>query len=532
MPIQAQRDVNIDSPKKSTVENHRENFAKMDRSITKVNAVRQRMREENPEIFTEANDRVRETHGLTNARVTAIADEIDSSGSYELSDREYDKVKNNPNYKIDYNPKTFIGKVTAVKDQHSGEWVGNSEQSNGQSTAQINAGQVTQNEIQTSNNQTRVSELEAQLATEKSVPKKAQLRKQIAKLQEDNPIDQAAHAAATSIQNDLPEPTQAQIEAGNYKKGHIKVHGLDIAVENPRGSERRGTDPNGKKWAHTMSDHYGYFKRSIGADNENIDTYVGRNPESDQIFIVDQIDQKTGGFDEHKVMMGFNSQEEAIQAYSSNFDKGWKVGPVRVMNKDEFKSWLKDGDTKKPAGGTLTNEGTTQPQGKTEKVYTPGTNREIEVRHKVVEADDLITSNDANGAVNPNFPQHLQPRDRSRPTSIAQVHDIASNLNPKLLGENPSTASGAPIVSAEGVVESGNGRTMAIRKAYEQGKGDAYRKWLSEQGHDVSGMKNPVLVRERTTSMSDQELLDYTKESNESITLTMSPTEQGASWTA
>src|SRR5690606_12031603 len=157
---------------------------------------------------------------------------------------------------------------------------------------------------------------------------------------------------------------------------------------------------------------------------------------------------------------------------------------------------------------------------------TPGTNREIEVRHKVVEADSLITSNDANGAVNPNFPQHLQPRDRSRPTSIAQVHDIASNLNPKLLGENPSTASGAPIVSAEGVVESGNGRTMAIRKAYEQGKGEAYRKWLSEQGHDVAGMKNPVLVRERTTPMSDQELLDYTKESNESTTLTMSPTEQ------
>lgn len=361
LSIQAQSDVNIDSPQKSTVENHRENFAKMDRSIAKVNAVRQRMREENPEIFTEANDRVRETHGLTNARVTAIADEIESSGSYELSDREYDKVKNNPNYKIDYNPKTFTGKVIAVKDQHSGEWVGNREQSNGQSTAQINAGQVTQNEIQTSNNQTRVSELEAQLATEKSVPKKAQLRKQIAKLQEDNPIDQAAHAAATSIQNDLPEPTQAQIEAGNYKKGHIKVHGLDIAVENPRGSERRGTDPDGKEWAHTMSDHYGYIKSSIGADNEAIDTYIGRNPESDQVFIVDQIDQKTGGFDEHKVMMGFNSQEDAIQAYSSNFDKGWKVGPVRAMNKDEFKTWLKDGDTKKPAGGTLTNEGTTQP---------------------------------------------------------------------------------------------------------------------------------------------------------------------------
>lgn len=389
-----------------------------------------------------------------------------------------------------------------------------------------------------------IATVEQQLQAEKSVPKKMQMRKQLESLQtqrteiknidQQTKIENAAHEAASSNLNDRPEPTQAQIEAGNYKKGHIKVHGLDIAVENPRGSERRGTDPDGKEWAHTMTDHYGYIKRTTGADNEQIDTYVGRNPESDQVFIVDQIDQKTDGFDEHKVMMGFNSQEEALQAYSSNFDKGWKVGPVRAMNKDEFKTWLKDGDTKKPAGdlknnddGTLTNKGiNTAAQGKTEKVYTPGTNREIEVRHKVVEADSLTTSNDANGAVNPNFPQHLQPRDRTRPTSIAQVHDIASNLNPKLLGENPSTASGAPIVSKQGVVESGNGRTMAIRKAYETGKGESYKQWLNEQGYDVSGMKNPVLVRERTTTMNDQELRDYTRESNESTTLTMSPTEQ------
>lgn len=199
----------------------------------------------------------------------------------------------------------------------------------------------------------QIQVLEQQLAVEKSVPKKAQIRKQIAKLQKHSPIDQAAHQAATSIQNDLPEPTQAQIEAGNYKKGHIKVHGLDIAVENPRGSERRGKDPDGNEWAHTMSDHYGYFKRTIGSDKENIDTYVGRNPESEQVFIVDQLDQQTDGFDEHKVMLGFNSQDEAVKAYSSNFDKGWKVGPVHTMTKDEFKTWLKEGDTTKPAGESI-----------------------------------------------------------------------------------------------------------------------------------------------------------------------------------
>lgn len=165
-------------------------------------------------------------------------------------------------------------------------------------------------------------------------------------------IDENAHQAATSSQNNTPEPTQAQIEAGNYKKGHIKVHGLDISIENPKGSERRGTDPNGKEWAHTMSDHYGYIKRTVGADSEQIDTYVGVNPDSDQVFIVDQIDQETGNFDEHKVMLGFDSQEDAIKSYQSNFDKGWKVGQIRTMTMEQFKDWLKNGDTSKPSSET------------------------------------------------------------------------------------------------------------------------------------------------------------------------------------
>lgn len=165
----------------------------------------------------------------------------------------------------------------------------------------------------------------------------------------DSHINDSAHEAATSPLNNLPEPTAAQIEAGNYKKGHIKVQGLDISIENPKGSERRGTDPNGKEWAHRMSDHYGYIKRTKGADNEHIDTYIGNNPDSNQVFIVDQLDQESGNFDEHKVMLGFNNQEEATTAYKSNFDKGWKVGPIKSMSMDEFQSWLKDGDTSKPA---------------------------------------------------------------------------------------------------------------------------------------------------------------------------------------
>ena len=143
------------------------------------------------------------------------------------------------------------------------------------------------------------------------------------------------------------EPTQAQKESGNYQKGHIKVHGLDIAIENPRGAERSGTRSDGTEWRHAMSDHYGYIKRTTGADGEHVDVYVGQKPESDKVFVVDQVNAK-GDFDEHKVMLGFDSKKQATDAYASNFDKGWKVGKVTEMSIDQFKDWLKTGDTTKP----------------------------------------------------------------------------------------------------------------------------------------------------------------------------------------
>jgi hypothetical protein len=88
-------------------------------------------------------------------------------------------------------------------------------------------------------------------------------------------LDAQAHEAAPSPLNDRPEPTDAQKEAGNYKKGHVKFAGLDISIENPQGSERRGKRPDGTEWAHEMSNHYGYIKRTTGADDEQVDVYVG-----------------------------------------------------------------------------------------------------------------------------------------------------------------------------------------------------------------------------------------------------------------
>ena len=162
-------------------------------------------------------------------------------------------------------------------------------------------------------------------------------------------IDLAAHEAATSPTNELTEPTEAQKEANNYKLGRLEFEGLKIGIENPQGSKRSGIDPNGQEWSVDMQHHYGDITGTKGADGDAIDVFIKPDPKAGKpVFIVDQVDPSTGKFDEHKVMMGFDTVEEAEQAYFSNYDKGWKgLGNISPVNVDEFKQWTK-GDTTKP----------------------------------------------------------------------------------------------------------------------------------------------------------------------------------------
>ncbi len=160
-------------------------------------------------------------------------------------------------------------------------------------------------------------------------------------------VDAGANEAATSPTNDLPEPTDAQREAGNFKVGRIKVAGLDISVEYPKGSERVGRSPDGKEWRRAMKAHYGYVRRTEGADGEQADVYVGAAPDAPMAFVIDQVKQD-GGFDETKSMLGFKSQEAARRAYLSHYPKGWKIGGITPVPVEEFKAWLKDGDMTRP----------------------------------------------------------------------------------------------------------------------------------------------------------------------------------------
>ena len=135
-------------------------------------------------------------------------------------------------------------------------------------------------------------------------------------------------------------PTEAQKEAGNYKKGHIKIDGLDITIEQPKGSIRRGTDANGKQWESEMHNTYGYIRGTESVDGDHIDIFLSDNPTEGKVFVVDQVN-KDGSFDEHKVMYGFSDVESARQAYLSNYEEGWQgLGNITEVSKEEFKKWI------------------------------------------------------------------------------------------------------------------------------------------------------------------------------------------------
>lgn len=147
-------------------------------------------------------------------------------------------------------------------------------------------------------------------------------------------------------------PTEAQKEAGNYKKDHGRIHGLDIAIENRKGSKRSGTDKGGKPWSVTMPAHYGYIKGTEGADGDHVDCYLGPHLDSDRVFVINQLNADTGAFDEHKCMLGFRSADEAKFTYRRGFSGGkgdQRLGSMKEMSIDQFKAWLKDGSQKKPA---------------------------------------------------------------------------------------------------------------------------------------------------------------------------------------
>ena len=137
------------------------------------------------------------------------------------------------------------------------------------------------------------------------------------------------------------EPTEAQKKAGNYKMEHLRRGGYNISIENPKGSVRRGTDENGVKWENEMPYDYGYIRGTKGKDGDHIDIFLGPIEDPLEVYVVDQINPKTGKFDESKVMFGFASIDEARRAYEAAYDKDWKgLDKITATTKETFDAWI------------------------------------------------------------------------------------------------------------------------------------------------------------------------------------------------
>lgn len=158
----------------------------------------------------------------------------------------------------------------------------------------------------------------------------------------EQPLSAKIEAASAEVNTD---PTEAQKEAGNYKKGHVQVGTFDITIEQPQGSVRKGTGADGKQWESKMNNTYGYIRGAVGVDGDHIDVFLSNDIDGwngRKVFVVDQYNPD-GSFDEHKVMLGFNDVDDAKSDYLANYESGWENGrriDVSTVNLEDFEKWI------------------------------------------------------------------------------------------------------------------------------------------------------------------------------------------------
>ena len=237
-------------------------------------------------------------------------------------------------------------------------------------------------------------------------------------------------------------PTEKQKEAGNYKKGHIKVDGLDVTIEQPKGSIRRGTDANGNKWESEMHNTYGYIKGTESVDGDHIDIFLSDNPAEGNVYVVDQVN-KDGSFDEHKVMYGFTGMESAEKAYLSNYGKGWQgLGSITGVSKEDFKKWVDSSKRK------------TKPFAKYSSVKTEG---DVKVQHPIEDkgSNRLVTDE-----------RYAELKKRMR----AKLGQLNMGVDPEVL------AIGTEMAVYH--IEKGTRKFVDFAKAMIEDLGDAVRPYL------------------------------------------------------
>jgi hypothetical protein len=124
----------------------------------------------------------------------------------------------------------------------------------------------------------------------------------------------------------------------------LTFQGIPIAIENTVGSVRKWKDGLGGEGRSVMQHAYGYVERTTGADEDEIDVFIGPDPKALQAYIVHQRNVHTDVYDEDKVMLGFSNERDALAAYNANYDRRDFIITVTPMDMDAFKRWAQSSE--------------------------------------------------------------------------------------------------------------------------------------------------------------------------------------------
>lgn len=136
------------------------------------------------------------------------------------------------------------------------------------------------------------------------------------------------------------EITKSLTYSGHKLQGRTRLYGMDISIENKKGSYRSGVDKDGHKWRTYMNYDYGYIRGTVGTDKDHLDCYVGPDKEAQKVYIIHQNDPVTHKYDEDKCMLCFSSADAAKKAYMKQYDRPGFFGSMTTMTIDEFKSFI------------------------------------------------------------------------------------------------------------------------------------------------------------------------------------------------
>ena len=256
------------------------------------------------------------------------------------------------------------------------------------------------------------------------------------------------------------------------------------------------------------------FAAKAGKPANDLDTQID--------FLMHELDGPEAGA-WAKVQAGKTAEEKAA-LFSQWFERpgiphtGRRVGHARDVYKQfsegQIPKWL----------GPVSEASDEVPLFSTSRGYTgdgqvsTSSGRTIDVKYEVVDASILQR---ATG--------DLQPRDRSRTNSDAWIAETAARLDPAQLMPSPNAATGTPIVGADNIIESGNGRFGAIMSAYERfpDRAEAYRREIENMtGQPIpEGVERPVLVARRTSDMDPATRRQFVIDAQDSGVARMTPTE-------